>query len=75
MLHVRVENELAKAMGDDERAPYAASMLYGLLRTLQVRNTTRIYRGQSAEEVSPEAVADAEKGFALLEQGLGDCLA
>ncbi|MFD1930402.1 MULTISPECIES: TetR/AcrR family transcriptional regulator [Nonomuraea] len=75
LFHVKAEGRLATALGEDERAPYAASMIYGLWRTLQTQNTTRIYLGQSAEQAYPAAVGAAEKGFAVLADGLGDYLA
>ncbi|MFI6297344.1 hypothetical protein ACIBEJ_37525 [Nonomuraea sp. NPDC050790] len=49
--------------------------MYALWRTLQVQNTTRVHLGQSAEQAYPAAVEAAERGFALLEQELGDYLA
>ncbi|WP_327091954.1 TetR/AcrR family transcriptional regulator [Nonomuraea sp. NBC_01738] len=76
MYHVRAEAELARAIGSaDPRAPFAASMIYGLWRTLQTQNTTRVFLGQSADEAYPVAVEAAERAFDLLEQGLGDYLA
>lgn len=66
---------MAEAAPDDPHAPYAASMIYGLWRTLQTENTRRIYLGQTAEQAYPEAAAAAGRGFGLLADGLGDYLA
>ncbi|MEU0569341.1 TetR family transcriptional regulator [Nonomuraea sp. NPDC005983] len=79
MFHVAAEAALTAAIEEerpgDPRAPYAASQLYGLLRTLQTQNTRRIYQGQRAEQAYPDALAAANTGFDLLESGLGDYLA
>jgi AcrR family transcriptional regulator len=76
--HVKAEEALALAIEEerpgDPRGPFAAGQLYALLRTLQVQNSRRIWRGQSADEAYPDAVAAARTGFDLLADGLGGYL-
>ncbi|MGI5341700.1 TetR/AcrR family transcriptional regulator [Streptomyces sp. CA-181903] len=72
----REEEALAEALRetlDTERPEITARLLAGQLvatrRTLALANWERIVTGRSADEVHPEAVADADHAFSLLRDG------
>jgi AcrR family transcriptional regulator len=75
MFHIEAEAAMTAAIEKerpgDPLAPFAASQLYALVRTLQTQNTRRIFLGQSAREAHPAAAEAAGVGFDLLERGLG----
>ncbi|GAB3989365.1 TetR family transcriptional regulator [Actinoallomurus acanthiterrae] len=65
--------ELARCTGSaDVLAHVAAAQFIGARETLVARNVRRLLDGESADDVYPEAVADAESAFDLLETGLRD---
>lgn len=73
----RSEEELARALadalGEEARqvtAPLLAGQLVATQRILASVNWQRIVDGRSADDVAPEAVADADHAFALLRHGL-----
>lgn len=66
--------ELLVECGRELTAKLIAAQLFTLRQTLSVANFCGIAAGASAEERYPDAVAEAELGFGLLENGLGDTL-
>ncbi|WP_171168384.1 TetR/AcrR family transcriptional regulator [Streptomyces sp. I05A-00742] len=68
-----LEEELAAAAGEEggELAPVAAAMLMGARNALISYNRSRLLAGDSAETAYPDAVAMAERAFAMVESGLG----
>ncbi|MGW1467998.1 TetR family transcriptional regulator [Streptomyces sp. NPDC002308] len=73
----RAEEELARALaetlgeGSREVTPrLLAGQLVATQRILAMANWQRIVDGRSAEDVRPEAVADADHAFSLLSRGL-----
>lgn len=72
----RAEEALAVALADaldEENRAITAALLAGQViatqRILATENRRRIVSGRSADEIHPEAVADADLAFALLHQG------
>lgn len=72
----RAEEALAVALADaldEENRAITAALLAGQViatqRILATENRRRIVSGRSADEVHPEAVADADLAFALLHHG------
>ncbi|GGL65898.1 TetR family transcriptional regulator [Streptomyces fumigatiscleroticus] len=72
----RAEEALARTLADalgtgrDITAPLLAGQVIATQRVLASANWRRIVAGRSADEVHPEAVADADHAFALLRDGL-----
>jgi AcrR family transcriptional regulator len=54
----------------DMVARIAAAQLVGTLKALRVRNLERLLAGETPEAVEPDATADANLAFDILEQGL-----
>ncbi|MET8296613.1 MULTISPECIES: TetR/AcrR family transcriptional regulator [unclassified Streptomyces] len=65
---------LEDAGADELTARLAAVQIVTVLRTLAERNSTQVQAGRPADEVHPEAVAAADRAFALLGAGLADAL-
>ncbi|MFI9155075.1 TetR/AcrR family transcriptional regulator [Streptomyces sp. NPDC053367] len=72
----RAEEALARTLADaldsdrEITAPLLAGQVIATERVLASANWRRIVAGRSADEVHPEAVADADHAYALLRQGL-----
>ncbi|MFD7134170.1 TetR family transcriptional regulator [Streptomyces sp. NPDC059894] len=66
----RSETALADALGGDLDARLAAGQIVAVRRILAEENWRRIAAGERVEDVRPEAVAAAERAFAVLEAGL-----
>jgi hypothetical protein len=49
----------------------AASMINGVIEQLISANAARMLAGQTADEVAPAAIAEAELAFVLLSTGVG----
>ncbi|MEV0201413.1 helix-turn-helix domain-containing protein [Nonomuraea sp. NPDC050691] len=65
--------ELAVQSGrDDVTARVAAAQIVSTRAALTSENLRRLLAGEPADAVYPDAVADAERAFDLLEHGLGD---
>ncbi|MCP2345552.1 TetR/AcrR family transcriptional regulator [Nonomuraea roseoviolacea] len=65
--------ELAVQSGhDDVTARVAAAQIVSTRAALAGENLRRLLGGESSDAVYPDAVADAERAFDLLEHGLGD---
>ncbi|MFF8773084.1 TetR/AcrR family transcriptional regulator [Kitasatospora sp. NPDC015120] len=58
--------------GDPLTARVAAAQLLGTRLTLTEENQRRMLAGERAADVLPEALAAADRAFALAERGLGD---
>lgn len=73
---VRGEELLAEALreagdpGDELTARLAASQILAVQRALATENTRQIAAGRASEDVYPEAVRAAERGFAQLSEGI-----
>ncbi|MFF4325730.1 TetR/AcrR family transcriptional regulator [Streptomyces sp. NPDC001591] len=65
---------LEDAGADELTARLAAVQIVTVLRTLAERNSTQVQAGRPADEVHPEAVAAADRAFALLGAGLAGAL-
>ncbi|MFJ9679725.1 TetR/AcrR family transcriptional regulator [Streptomyces sp. NPDC101194] len=67
---------LAEALVEEGEEPslarIAAAQLIGTRNALITANQLRLLEGESADAVAPDAVALAERGFDLLDKGLGD---
>ncbi|MET7450817.1 TetR family transcriptional regulator [Streptomyces sp. NPDC005574] len=66
----RSEAALAEALGDDLDARLAAGQIIAVRRVLAQENWRRIVAGERVAEVRADAVAAAERAFALLAAGL-----
>lgn len=66
----RSEAALAEALGGDLDARLAAGQIIAVQRVLALENWRRIAGGERVEDVRPDAVAAAERAFALLEKAL-----
>ncbi|CAM5650315.1 TetR family transcriptional regulator [Streptomyces aurantiogriseus] len=66
----RSEAALADALGGDLDARLAAGQIVAVRRILAQENWRRIAAGERVQDVRPEAVAAAERAFAVLEAGL-----
>ncbi|GAA1001747.1 TetR family transcriptional regulator [Acrocarpospora macrocephala] len=66
------EEALAAALGGDITARLQAAQVIAVQRVLARTNWQRLVAGQTADEVYPEAVADADRAFALLQTGTRD---
>ncbi|MFE0132968.1 TetR/AcrR family transcriptional regulator [Streptomyces sp. NPDC059037] len=68
----RSEQTLAEALGGDDPLParLAAGQIIAVQRILAMENWRRIDAGESADEVWPDAVAAANRGFGQLRSGL-----
>jgi AcrR family transcriptional regulator len=64
------EEALAAALGDDITARLQAAQVLAVQRVLAQANWQRLVAGRTADDVHPEAVADAGRAFALLQAGL-----
>lgn len=62
---------LAGALGGDITARLQAAQVVAVQRVLARTNWQKLVAGQTADEVFPEAVRDADRAFALLETGTG----
>ncbi|MFC6082158.1 TetR/AcrR family transcriptional regulator [Sphaerisporangium aureirubrum] len=69
-----LENEeaLATALGDDITARLQAAQVIAIQRVLARTTWQKLMNGQTADAVYPEAVADADHAFALLQTGTRD---
>ncbi|MEV0148409.1 MULTISPECIES: helix-turn-helix domain-containing protein [unclassified Nonomuraea] len=68
-----LERELAAQSGrDDVTARVAAAQIIYTRAALVAENLRRLFAGEPADAVHPDASADAERAFDLLEKGLGD---
>ncbi|MET7463174.1 TetR/AcrR family transcriptional regulator [Nonomuraea sp. NPDC005501] len=68
-----LERELAAQSGrDDVTARVAAAQIIYTRAALVTENLRRLFAGEPADAVYPDASADAERAFDLLEKGLGD---
>ena len=65
------EEALATALGGDLTARLVAAQVIAVQRVLGRANWQRLVDGRTADEVYPEAVADADRAFALLKTGSG----
>ncbi|MFI5913876.1 TetR/AcrR family transcriptional regulator [Dactylosporangium sp. NPDC051541] len=63
-------DQLAAELGPDFRHRAAAAMIIGARHALVTENTNRLLAGETADEVYPDAVANANEAFALLRTGL-----
>jgi AcrR family transcriptional regulator len=63
------EEALAAALGEDITARLRAAQVIAVQRVLARTNWQRLVDGRTADEVYPEAVADADRAFALLQPG------
>jgi AcrR family transcriptional regulator len=63
-------DQLAAELGPDFRHRAAAAMIVGARNALIMENTRRLLAGETADEVYPAAVANADEAFALLRSGL-----
>ncbi|GAA4220823.1 hypothetical protein GCM10023075_07790 [Streptosporangium album] len=52
-------------------ARLAAAQIMGVRNALVTENLRRLLEGESADAVHPDALANAEQGFGMLEEGLG----
>jgi hypothetical protein len=65
--------ELAEQSGQRGVLPrVAAAQLIGAREALVGENLRRLFEGESADAVHPDATANAEQAFDLLETGLGE---
>lgn len=60
------------AQGAELGARLAAGQIVAVQRILAMENWRRIAAGESADQVYPDAVTAAERGFAQLREGVGD---
>ena len=66
------EETLAAALGGDITARLQAAQVLAVQRVLARTTWEKLVAGQTADDVYPEAVADADRAFALLQTGTGD---
>ncbi|WP_218034169.1 TetR family transcriptional regulator [Acrocarpospora corrugata] len=66
------EESLAEVLRGDITARLQAAQVIAVQRVLARTNWQRLVAGQTADEVYPEAVADADRAFALLQTGFRD---
>jgi hypothetical protein len=66
------EESLADALGGDVTAQLLAAQVLAVQRVLARITWQKLVAGQTADEVYPEAAADADRAFALLQTGTGD---
>ena len=66
------EEALAAALGGDITARLLAAQVLAVQRVLARTTWQKLVSGRTADEVCPEAVADADRAFALLLSGAGD---
>ncbi|MGW2568746.1 TetR/AcrR family transcriptional regulator [Streptomyces sp. NPDC001537] len=66
----RSEAALAEALGGGLEARLAAGQIVAVQRILAMENWRRIADGERVEDVRPDAVAAAERAFAVLAAGL-----
>lgn len=64
------QDRLAAELGPDFRHRAAAAMIMGVRNALTMENTRRLLAGEPVDKVYPEAVANANEAFALLQSGL-----
>jgi hypothetical protein len=62
--------EFVAETGERLTSHLAAAQILAVRRALSMENQRRMLAGEAAEAVLPEAVANAEQGFAQLESGL-----
>ena len=67
------EEALAAALGGDITARLLAAQVLVVQRVLARANWQKLVAGRTAVDVRPEAVADADRAFALLQNGIGSC--
>jgi AcrR family transcriptional regulator len=65
------EEALAAALGGDITARLLAAQVLVVRRVLARANWQKVAAGRTADDVHPEAVADAGRAFALLQNGTG----
>ncbi|GAA1019924.1 TetR family transcriptional regulator [Acrocarpospora pleiomorpha] len=65
------EEALAAVLGGDITARIQAAQVIAVERVLARTNWQRIVAGQTADDVYPEAVADADRAFTLLRDAAG----
>jgi AcrR family transcriptional regulator len=65
------EEALAAALGGDITARLLAAQVLVVRRVLARANWQKVAAGRTADDVHPEAVADADRAFALLQDGTG----
>ena len=66
------EEALAAALGGDITARLQAAQVLAVQRVLARATWHKLVAGQAADDVYPEAVADADRAFALLATGTCD---
>jgi hypothetical protein len=66
------EEALAAALGGDITARLQAAQVLAVQRVLARSTWQKLVDGQTADDVYPEAVADADRAFALLATGTCD---
>jgi len=66
------EEALAAALGGDLTARLLAAQVLAVQRVLARATWQKLVAGQSADDVYPEAVAEADRAFELLRTGAGD---
>jgi len=66
------EETLAAALGGDITARLQAAQVIAVQRVLARATWQKLVAGQTADDVYPEAVADADRAFALLQTGTCD---
>ena len=66
------EEALAAALGGDITARLQAAQVIAVQRVLARATWRKLVQGQTADDVYPEAVADADLAFALLAAGIYD---
>ena len=62
---------VAAALGGDITARLLAAQVLVIRRVLARANWQKLMAGRTAVDVRPEAVADADRAFALLRDGTG----
>ena len=65
------EEALAAALGGDITARLLAAQVLVVRRVLARANWQKLKAGRTADDVHPEAVADADRAFSLLQAGTG----
>jgi AcrR family transcriptional regulator len=65
------EEALAAALGGDITARLLAAQVLVVRRVLARANWQKVAAGRTADDVHPEAVTDADRAFALLQNGTG----
>ena len=66
------EETLAAALGGDITARLQAAQVIAVQRVLARATWQKLVAGQTADDVYPEAGADADRAFALLQTGTCD---